>query len=179
MGTRLYRSRRDRMLAGVAGGLAEVWGADPSLVRIIWALLVVFTGGIALVVYIVMAIVVPEEEEVYPGGVPARNPSGGPAVVGPSRTGGISAGVLVGGFLVLLGGFFLIREFLPRIDFDWLWPLALVALGVVLIVSAMGRGPRAAAPPPPPPPATLPPSPPSPPVMPPASAPTDEPPPAP
>ena len=64
MGYRLYRSRRDRMLAGVAGGLAEMWGADPSLVRIIWALLVVFTGGVALLVYIVMAIVVPEQSPV-------------------------------------------------------------------------------------------------------------------
>jgi phage shock protein C len=63
MSTHLYRSRDDRMLAGVAGGLADLWDADPSLVRIIWALLVVFTGGIALVVYIVMAIVVPEESD--------------------------------------------------------------------------------------------------------------------
>ena len=64
---RLYRSRDDRMLAGVAGGLAEMWGADPSLVRVIWALLVVFTGGIALLVYIVMALVVPEEPLVPSG----------------------------------------------------------------------------------------------------------------
>jgi phage shock protein C len=62
MSTHLYRSRDDRMLAGVAGGLAELWDADPSLVRILWAVLVVLTGGIALVVYIVMAIVVPEED---------------------------------------------------------------------------------------------------------------------
>jgi phage shock protein C len=66
MSTHLYRSRDDRMLAGVAGGLADLWDADPSLVRIIWALLVVFTGGIALVVYIVMAIVVPEESDEVP-----------------------------------------------------------------------------------------------------------------
>ena len=66
MADRLYRSRSDRMLAGVAGGLAEMWGADPSLVRIVWALLVVLTGGVALVVYIVMAIVVPEDDEVWP-----------------------------------------------------------------------------------------------------------------
>ena len=43
MGTRLYRSRDDRMLAGVAGGLAEIWDADPSLVRILWAILVPLT----------------------------------------------------------------------------------------------------------------------------------------
>ena len=64
------------MLAGVAGGLAELWDADPSLVRIGWALLVVFTGGIALIVYIVMAIVVPEGElEPWPAAVP---PTGEP-----------------------------------------------------------------------------------------------------
>jgi len=62
MSTHLYRSRDDRMLAGVAGGLAELWDADPSLVRIVWAVLVPLTGGIALVIYIVMAIVVPEED---------------------------------------------------------------------------------------------------------------------
>ena len=61
MNDRLYRSRDDRLLAGVAGGLAEYWDADPSLIRIVWALLTIFTGGIALLVYIVMAIVVPED----------------------------------------------------------------------------------------------------------------------
>jgi phage shock protein C len=172
MANRLYRSRRDRMLAGVAGGLAELWGADPSLVRIIWALLVVFTGGVALLIYIVMAVVVPEEEDVYPGGAPVR------AVAGEERprTGrgsGLSPAVLIGGFLVLLGGFFLMREFLPQIDFDWVWPLILVAIGVVLIASAMGRGagPRAGGPPASPPPAS-PPSPPSPPTSPPPTDPT-------
>jgi len=57
---RLYRSRDDRMLAGVAGGVAETLDADPSIIRIAWALLAIFTGGIAFLVYIVMAIVVPE-----------------------------------------------------------------------------------------------------------------------
>jgi phage shock protein PspC (stress-responsive transcriptional regulator) len=154
MGTRLYRSRRDRMLAGVAGGLAEVWGADPALVRIIWALLVVFTGGVALLIYIVMAIVIPEEEEVYPGGVPMRaaGVGGGISPSGTGRTGGMTPAVLVGGFLVILGGFFLLREFLPALDFDWFWPLILVGLGVVLIVTAMGRGSRVGSSPPPPPP---------------------------
>jgi len=62
---RLYRSRDDRMLAGVAGGVAETLDADPSLVRILWALLAIFTGGLAFVVYIVMAIVVPEAPAGY------------------------------------------------------------------------------------------------------------------
>jgi phage shock protein PspC (stress-responsive transcriptional regulator) len=163
MGYRLYRSRRDRMLAGVAGGLAEMWGADPALVRIIWALLVVFTGGIALLVYIVMAIVVPEEDAVFgPGGAPTRAAAADPgsfegraAWRAPrSAGGGLSPGVLLGGLLILFGVFFLVREFFPRIDFDWFWPLVLVALGVVLIASAMGRGPRSGGSPPSPPPSS-------------------------
>jgi phage shock protein C len=140
------------MLAGVAGGLAQMWGADPSLVRIIWALLVVFTGGVALLVYIVMAIVVPEEDEVFgPAGAPARSAGDtdpvtveGQAAWRVPRTAGsgLSPGVLLGGFFILIGLFFLAREFFPRIDFDWFWPLVLVAVGIVLIGSAMGRGPR-------------------------------------
>ncbi len=63
------------MLAGVAAGVAETLDADPSLVRILWAMLAIFTGGIAFVVYIVMAIVVPEA----PAGSETRTPTG-PAV---------------------------------------------------------------------------------------------------
>jgi phage shock protein PspC (stress-responsive transcriptional regulator) len=75
---RLYRSRDDRMLAGVAAGVADTLDADPSLVRIIWALLAILTGGIAFVVYIVMAIVVPEA----PSGYRPQGPNGWPAAGG-------------------------------------------------------------------------------------------------
>jgi phage shock protein C len=57
---RLYRSQDDRMLAGVAGGLAKVMDADPSIIRVVWVVVTVLSGGIGLLVYIVMAVVVPE-----------------------------------------------------------------------------------------------------------------------
>lgn len=164
---RLYRSRDDRMLAGVAGGLAESWDADPSLVRVIWALLVLFTGGVALIVYIVMAIVIPEEPDLpLPvDGQAAAAAEGAPAAgqgwasatdsraarraarearaaarraAGGDRS-SYPVGAILGGFLIILGGFFLAREFLPKIDFDWFWPLVLVGLGVLLVVSAVRR----------------------------------------
>lgn len=58
---RLYRSRRDRMIAGVCGGLADYFEVDPSIVRLLFvgALLVGAPGVIPA--YIVMALVVPEE----------------------------------------------------------------------------------------------------------------------
>jgi phage shock protein C len=57
---RFYRSRDERMLAGVAGGVAERFDLDPSLVRVAWVVLVFLSGGIFLLLYIVMALVVPE-----------------------------------------------------------------------------------------------------------------------
>lgn len=77
MADRLYRSRDDRMLSGVAGGLARVMGADPSIIRIVWVLVTLLSGGLGLVVYIVMAIVVPEAPvgwEGPPSGAPAGAP---------------------------------------------------------------------------------------------------------
>ena len=86
MADRLYRSREDRVLAGVAGGVAEMIDADPSIIRIAWALLIFLTGGLALIVYIVMAIVVPERPDrvegppvaMAAGGEPGAAAAGGP-----------------------------------------------------------------------------------------------------
>ena len=60
MKKRLYRSRSDRMLGGVCGGLAEYFDIDPTIVRLV-AVLTVFLNGLGLVAYVVMAIVVPVE----------------------------------------------------------------------------------------------------------------------
>jgi len=178
MNERLYRSRDDRMLAGVAGGLAELWDADPSLVRIVWALLVVFTGGLALLVYVVMAFVVPEDADLQvrrpahtDPATQAASAASGAAEPGAAsgwttstgtgdraaeraarqaaraqgrsvtnRAGGNPGALIGGAILILIGGFFLAREFLPEMDFDWFWPLVLVGLGVFLLVSALRRG---------------------------------------
>ncbi len=61
------------MLAGVAGGVAEILDADPSLVRVIWAILTIVTGGAAFVVYVIMAVVVPEAPAGWRSG-PASTP---------------------------------------------------------------------------------------------------------
>ena len=85
MNDRLYRSRDDRVLAGVAGGLAERLDLDPSLVRIVWAILVVLSGGLFLLLYVIMAIVVPEAPygaDRWAGWTPASAPPAPGAVPG-------------------------------------------------------------------------------------------------
>ena len=57
---RLHKSASDKKLAGVCGGFAEYLGIDPTIIRLIWALLI-FGWGTGLLAYIVCAIVLPEE----------------------------------------------------------------------------------------------------------------------
>ncbi|MDQ2941064.1 MAG: PspC domain-containing protein [Chloroflexota bacterium] len=177
MNERLYRSRSDRVVAGVAGGLAEIWNLDPSIVRVVWAVLVPLTGGIALLIYVVMAIIVPEEDHVGwapPAASPAPSPAASPPTSSPPPEGGASVppaepmtgaewrsqrraeraarrdaraprsgAVIVGVALVLVGAYFLLREYVPAFDPDRFWPIALIALGVLLLIVSMGRRPGA------------------------------------
>ncbi len=59
---KLYRSKKQRILGGVCGGMGEYFDIDPSLIRLIW-LLIFLMGGSGLLIYIIFWIIVPEEEE--------------------------------------------------------------------------------------------------------------------
>jgi phage shock protein PspC (stress-responsive transcriptional regulator) len=191
MNRRLYRSRTDSVIGGVAGGVAEYLDVDPSIVRIVWAVLAIVTGGIFLVLYIVMWIVVPEgtqgpvgSYQPGPGAVPgwtppegtaastsaapegadasampaaegtgetastdtqatptwsAAAPTGGYAAPEHHRRGGAGASMIFGLLLVLLGAWFLIDEYVPGLDSDLLWPIALVVIGLALLFISMRR----------------------------------------
>lgn len=74
MEKRLYRSRTDRMIWGVCGGLAKYFNLDPTIIRILFVLLI-FASGVGIIAYIIMAIVVPLEETraTQPGDVVREN----------------------------------------------------------------------------------------------------------
>jgi phage shock protein C len=59
---KLYRSKKNRKIAGVCGGIAEYFGVDPIIVRLIALILVLSAGG-GLIAYIIAWIVVPEEPD--------------------------------------------------------------------------------------------------------------------
>jgi phage shock protein PspC (stress-responsive transcriptional regulator) len=60
MEKRLYRSRKDRKIWGVCGGLAKYFNVDPTLIRVI-AVASLFVGSLGFWTYIILAIVVPVE----------------------------------------------------------------------------------------------------------------------
>lgn len=137
---RLYRSQADRMLTGVAGGMAEYLRIDPVIVRLLWVLAVVLSSGLGLLVYLALAVITPSLPRQEPdadsasddaeGGAPADAPSA-PADYAPGRNG---AAVVIGSALIVIGAVALASQF-GWFDAWRLWPLALIAIGGVLILN--------------------------------------------
>ena len=146
MNRRLYRSRTDTVLGGVAAGVANYLNADPALVRIAWAILVPLTGGAALLAYLVAWVVMPEAP------APASrvlDPDGSVIEVGqsrevdaPSAPAGEGNGALIVGLILIGAGlWFLLREYLPAFDWGMVWPIILIGIGgLILVTSSRRRG---------------------------------------
>lgn len=173
MNRRLYRSVSDRKIGGVAAGTATYFDIDPSISRVLWLLLAIFTGGAFLIVYLVMWAVVPEEPWTPPQGIagaapaaapgaagtgdepstepgaesPTTDPAAAPAAQAPSSwspstevRSGPGPNVIFGVILVLIGGWFLVDQFIPGLNFGMIWPIGLVVIGVLILVAALRRG---------------------------------------
>lgn len=126
---KLYRSRKTRIIAGVAGGLAEYFEIDVTLVRLLWVL-AVFAGGTGVLAYIVAVIVIPEEKDAfgYPGAEQVEDRVK-PEKIPHRETARRNAGLL----LIGLGIVLLAYEILPRDLMRYLWPLLLIALGIFIL----------------------------------------------
>jgi len=60
---RLYRSRKGQWVAGVCAGIGEYFGVDPNMVRLVWAIVTIFTVGVGILLYLAAWIILPEEGE--------------------------------------------------------------------------------------------------------------------
>lgn len=63
MSRKLYRSNKDKMICGVCGGIGEYLNVDPTLIRLLWAVLA--CSGTGFVVYLLAAIIIPLEPDEY------------------------------------------------------------------------------------------------------------------
>ena len=123
---RLQRSRRDRVVGGVCGGIAHYLDIDPVLLRVAAAALAL-SGGLGVLAYVVAWVVIPEADDDEPERTTA-----------PAER--HSVAIVVGAALVGLGVLLLARQWLPWFGAQAFWPLVVVAAGVVVLVSA--RKPR-------------------------------------
>lgn len=155
MNRRLYRSVADRRIGGVAAGTATYFDIDPSISRVLWLVLAIVSGGLFVIVYLVMWAVVPEEPYPAAGASPPASASPsleasvdepaaeGSAVPGSSPMAGAgtrpNGRLVLGAILILIGAWFLADRFLPWLDWDLVWPVGLVVIGILVLATALRR----------------------------------------
>ncbi len=132
MAKRLYRSATNRMIWGVCGGLAEHFDIDTVLVRVIFVILALGSGGVGVLLYIVLAIVTPFRgvlTPISPEGIQQEDLEGSPQE-------SVRGAMVAGAILVGLGLLFLLSNLGLFWWFRWgnLWPIILIAMGVAIFL---------------------------------------------
>ena len=149
---KLYRNRVDRMIGGVAGGLAEYFNIDPTLVRVLFAVSIAFSG-VGILAYIILWIVVPEQPLIFQS---AESESDAETkgeqsssldkekftyfstneINKATNSARQNKKTFAGAILIILGVLLLLDNLVPRFDFGSYWPLILIAIGVAIILKA-------------------------------------------
>lgn len=145
---KLYRSVTDKMVAGVCGGLAEYFAIDPVIVRLIFVLAVIF-GGSGILAYIILWIIIPQKPYIitpFNTDKPKDNFDNSSSENKSDNTAfqmnainnkpQNNRSIYAGAFLILLGGIFLLDNFVPHFHFGDFWPLILIGLGFAIILNA-------------------------------------------
>ena len=144
MNRRLYRCRENRIIAGVASGVAEYFGLDPTLVRILW-FVSIFFGGLGIVAYIGLAIIVPIEP-LTPELAAAHAAAAEAGTQGHRHAAGGTGGrlaMLFGIVLIVVGSFGLLEMLLPGwMSWRQLFPLLLIVIGGFIVASGLRREPE-------------------------------------
>lgn len=130
MGNQLYRSRKNKVIAGVCGGIAEYFKIDPVIIRILFIALATMAAGIFL--YIIAIFLIPErpKDEFYESEDPFTTSS---VDSGRSR-------LIGGGILVAIGILLLLKEVLHWLNFGSIfWPVALIGFGALIVYGSKRR----------------------------------------
>jgi phage shock protein C len=119
---RLRRSRRDRMVGGVCGGIARYLDVDPVLLRIA-AVALALSGGVGVLAYLLAWIVIPDATDDEPERAP-------------TRANRHDVAITVGAALVGLGALLMLRQWMPGFGAGMFWPLVVAAAGVLVLISS-------------------------------------------
>lgn len=131
MNKKLKRSRSDRVIAGVCGGIGEYFNIDPVVIRIIWVLLSFMPGGPGFLAYLVCALIIPEDD-----GVIYQDEDSG---MNTSNT-----AIFIGIALIVVGGIMLTKIIWPQFAFKIMsigkyWPILFIVFGIYIIVNQTNK----------------------------------------
>lgn len=145
MSGRLERSRANRVIGGVCGGIGEYLDIDPTFVRVVMVIL--GFGGVGILVYVVLLVLMPQPGASMPfvrATTDATTPVDPAAPVAPFAADPLATErrrSAVGVLLVAVGAIFLLGNlgFFRGLDWKYVWPLVIIALGVYLVAQRTRR----------------------------------------
>lgn len=120
---RLYRSRSQRVVAGVSGGLGEYFAVDPVWFRVAFVVLAL-GGGSGLLVYLLMWLIVPERPE-------GENPPS-------TARGRVSGMAVIGLVFMFVGSIALVNTAAPWLG-QYVWPTVFILGGLALMIGGFSR----------------------------------------
>lgn len=139
---KLHRSRENQVLAGVCGGIAETYGIDFTLVRVIFVILAIW-GGLGILLYILGILFLPypgEKSVVQSGQVEKKIEEVAEDIknnISDKNKGKTAnqrrSNEIIGLIVVLLGAIMLLRNFYPWIGMHMFWPILLILIGILII----------------------------------------------
>lgn len=130
---KLYRSRKDAMIAGVCGGIAEYVGIDSAIVRLIFAV-TVMAGGIGVLAYFLAWIIIPEgSNDSESGNFDETHTKMHMELSGDKLR------MIIGFGFIGLGVLFMINQFFPGFSFDIFFPAVLIMVGALILLKGKGE----------------------------------------
>jgi phage shock protein C len=144
MPDRLERSTTNRQWSGVCGGIAEYFQVDPTLVRAFFVIATIFSGGLFVLVYVALIVLMPVRGQSTAGtsitptssGDPAAPPAQSFAPTPDDPAPAARRREAAGWLLVALGIVFLLANVgaFRLVQWNYIWPVALIAIGVYIVL---------------------------------------------
>lgn len=136
---KLYRSRKNRVLGGICGGIGEYFEVDPVLIRVLSIVGAFITSGILVFAYIVSWLIIPEKiEPLFYESSPNSGTNPPPDNI-PYVQKEPKGKRVLGIVLIFIGAFLLLDNIFPFFDLWDYWPLMLIGAGILLVTNSFNK----------------------------------------
>lgn len=128
---KLYRLPQQGMIAGVAAGFADYFNMDVTVMRLLFVIAAVLTGGGAVIAYVIVALVMPTPDTIKETSAIDDTPNAAASKTPSSLT------QYLGVALVVAGAWMLLSILMPQwlaVQWRLLWPVLLIGLGILIVV---------------------------------------------
>jgi phage shock protein PspC (stress-responsive transcriptional regulator) len=136
---KIYRSKEDKMIAGVCGGIAEYLRIDSVWVRLVF-FISIFINGIGLLAYLILWVIIPDnpdqEDKENKEDKKSKKVSQEKSqnITEKTNTHDNHSRLIVGSILIFIGVIFMLKEFFKLFDWSIFWAIFFIGIGIILLI---------------------------------------------